>query len=179
MSRSDAVALVQYLVERIEAGYSIVTWNGLNFDFIVLADESGLKAECRELARTHVDMMFHFFCLKGFPVSLEKAAEGMKVTPNSKVVSGALAPRLWAEGKYEEILEYVSQDAMTTLELAETCERKGKLSWITGKGSKSTVSLTRGWVSVDKARRLPSPDTSWMDKTMRRASFTDWLEKDD
>lgn len=178
VSRSDAVALVHYLMERAEAGDSIVTWNGLKFDFIVLADESGLNAECRELARAHVDMMFHFFCIKGFPVSLDKAAEGMKVTPKSKVVSGAMAPGLWAEGKCEEILEYVAQDAMTTLELAETCDKKGKLSWITGKGSKSTAILERGWLSVEKARRLPSPDTSWMDSPIRRASFTDWLDTD-
>ena len=33
VSRSDAVALVHYLMERAEAGDSIVTWNGLKFDF--------------------------------------------------------------------------------------------------------------------------------------------------
>ena len=178
MSRTDAIALVHYLLERAEAGDSIVTWNGLKFDFIILADESGLDAECRALARAHIDMMFHFFCIKGFPVSLEKAALGMKVTPKSKVISGAMAPRLWAEGKRDEILEYVSQDAMTTLELAETCEKTSKLSWITGKGSKSAISLKSGLLSVEEAIRLPSPDTSWMDSPIRRSGFTDWLDKE-
>ena len=40
----------------------------------MLAEESGSGDPCRELALGHVDMMFHIFCEKGFPVSLEKAA---------------------------------------------------------------------------------------------------------
>jgi len=176
MSRTDSIALVQYLLERVEAGDSIVTWNGVKFDFIVLADESGLDDECRALARAHIDMMFHFFCIKGFPVSLEKTAIGMNVTPKSKVISGAMAPQLWAEGKCDEILEYVSQDAMTTLQLAEACDKKHKLSWITGKGTKSTAFLKGGLLPVEKAMKLPSPDTPWMDSPIRRTSFTDWTE---
>jgi hypothetical protein len=176
MTRDDAIALVRYLQERVGAGDSIATWNGLKFDFVVLADESGLEAECRELARVHVDMMFHFFCIKGFPVSLEKSAEGMQVSPKSKAVSGAMAPSLWSEGKYEEILSYVSQDAMTTLELAEACATHQKLTWVTSKGSKSAAHLPQGWLPVEQARKLALPDTSWMDSSIPRASFTDWLD---
>ena len=100
----------------------------------------------------------------------------MNVTPKSKMVSGALAPSYWAEGKYDEILNYVSQDAMTTLELAEACAKRRKLTWVTSKGSKSTAHLQQGWLTVEKARRLPLPDTSWMDNPIPRAGFTDWLD---
>ena len=37
-------------------------------------------------------------------------------------MNGKLAPALWAEGKREEVLRYVAQDAKTTLALATVCE---------------------------------------------------------
>src|SRR5262245_54052542 len=73
MAREEARKLVAELVSRDAAGYTIVTWNGLGFDFDVLAEESGAGDACRELAHAHVDMMFHLFCAKGFPVGLDKA----------------------------------------------------------------------------------------------------------
>ena len=40
MSPDEAVSLVAYLATKVGAGYTIVTWNGLSFDFDVLAEES-------------------------------------------------------------------------------------------------------------------------------------------
>src|SRR5689334_6018744 len=42
MTPSEASVLVQYLRQRVLRGYTIVTWNGVGFDFDILAEESGL-----------------------------------------------------------------------------------------------------------------------------------------
>ena len=47
MNREDLALMVRQL-ESLQSrqGYTIVTWNGLGFDFEVLAEESGLNTEC-------------------------------------------------------------------------------------------------------------------------------------
>ena len=70
--------------------------------------------ECRSLAKSHVDMMFHVLCQLGHGVGLDAAAKGMGLAGKSKGMSGAVAPVLWAEGRREEVLQYVAQDVRTT-----------------------------------------------------------------
>lgn len=67
MSTEDLHLMVAQLCNISSRGYTIVTWNGLGFDFDVLAEESGLHKACRDLALQHVDMMFHLFTNKGYP----------------------------------------------------------------------------------------------------------------
>ena len=47
MSRQEAAGLVRYLATQVAQGYTVVTWNGVGFDFDVLAEESGMLEECR------------------------------------------------------------------------------------------------------------------------------------
>jgi hypothetical protein len=77
LSQQEAAGLVEYLLAEVRQGYTIVTWNGTGFDFDILAEESGMLEECRELAVQHVDMMFHVLCRLGYGVSLSAAAQGM------------------------------------------------------------------------------------------------------
>ena len=69
MTQQDVCRLLSHLKERVEQGFTLLTWNGLGFDFDVLSEESDNPAMCQELALDHVDMMFHVFCERGFPVS--------------------------------------------------------------------------------------------------------------
>jgi hypothetical protein len=39
-------------------------------------------------------------------------------------MSGIKAPRLWAQGHFKEVLEYVAQDVRTAMQLAQTCEQR-------------------------------------------------------
>lgn len=98
MSREDAKNLLSFLKQQAQQGYTILTWNGLGFDFDILAEESGMGIACRDLALDHVDMMFHIFCLKGFGVGLDKAARedrrngrqpGAKILGKRKTPGGA------------------------------------------------------------------------------------------
>src|SRR5208282_5065809 len=94
MGPQDAGGLVEYLATQAENGYTIVTWNGLGFDFDILAEESGMLERCRSLAKSHVDLMFHVLCQLGHGVGLDAAAKGMGLGGKSKGMSGALAPVL-------------------------------------------------------------------------------------
>ena len=102
MSREEAAALVRYLSEKVEHDYTLLTWNGVGFDLDILAEESGMLAECRRLAIAHVDMMFHFLCRLGYGDSLDAAARGMGTAGKPEGMNGKLAPALWAEGRREE-----------------------------------------------------------------------------
>jgi len=175
MSQTEARALAEYLSKMAADGFRVLTWNGLAFDFDILGEESGAAVICAKCAMEHVDMMFHAFCSMGYPVGMEKAAQGMGLAGKPPGMSGAKAPVMWAQGRFQEVLDYVAQDARTTLELAEACEQKRKLQWITRKGTRGTMPLAGGWLTVREALRLPQPDTSWMSTPMSRSGFTAWL----
>jgi hypothetical protein len=178
MSQPDMARLVDYLMTQANDGYTILTWNGLGFDFDILAEESGMFVECKQLAleMDHVDMMFHVFCQLGYPVGLDRAAKGMGLAGKPEGMNGALAPRLWTAGKHQQVLDYVAQDVRTTLELAQASEERGRLRWITRRGSGKTMALPSGWLTVRKALALPEPDTSWMSNPWPRSKFTGWME---
>ena len=175
MTTEEVGELVRFLVEAGSNGATILTWNGLGFDFDILAEESGMPEECKQLARHHVDMMFHVFCQLGYPIGLGKAAEGMGLPGKSSNEAQKLAPDMWADGRYDEILEYVAQDARATLAIGQACEERGEICWITRKGYPTWKPLPDGWLTVTQAQALPEPDTSWMDDPMKRDRFTDWL----
>jgi hypothetical protein len=175
MSQGDAQGLVQHLSDMAADGFSILTWNGLGFDFDILAEESGAAAVCRECALGHVDMMFHVFCSLGYPVGLEKAAQGMGLPGKPPGMSGSKAPSLWAQGRFQEVLEYVAQDVRIAMQIAQTCEQRRRFQWITRKGTKSSLPLPNGWLTVRESLKLPEPDTSWMSAPMSRRDFTAWL----
>ena len=175
MSRGEAGELVRELARLTTEGYTLLTWNGLGFDFDVLGEESGCGDECKELALEHVDMMFHVFCDRGFPVALDRAALALGIPGKPAGMCGLLAPRLWAEGRCQEVLDYVAQDARIALQVASVCEERRRFKWKTQRGTTSSMELPRGWLTVCEAMRLPMPDTSWMDHAIPRDTFTRWV----
>jgi hypothetical protein len=175
MSQIEARGIVDDLTKFVAGGYTLLTWNGLGFDFDVLAEEADARQPCKTLAANHVDMMFHVFCVRGFPVALDKAASGMGIPGKPAGMSGILAPRLWAQGRYQEVLDYVAQDVRIALQIALKGEVLRRLEWITRKGTKSFVDLPRGWLTVHDATKLPLPDTLWIDSKIPREDFTGWL----
>ncbi len=175
MSQAEAGQLVKQLEKLVADGYTLLTWNGLGFDFDVLAEESGGAVDCGKLAVEHVDMMFHVFCDRGFPVALDKAAEALGIRGKPQGMSGYLAPRLWADGKHDTVLDYVAEDVRIARDIALECEKKRSFAWITGRGKRSSMPLPGGWLTVREAMELPEPDTSWMSSPIPRDRFTGWL----
>jgi hypothetical protein len=174
MSVEDLSMLVDVLIEKTKQGYDLVTHNGLGFDFDILAEESERDHDCRELALNHIDMMFHFFCGKGFVIGLNAAAKSIGATKPADV-DGSVAPQLWKDGNHQQVLDYVAQDCRLTLDVAITSEKNKKLTWVTRKGSTAYFTIPNGWLTVNEAMKLSLPDTSWMDNAWERSKFTDWL----
>jgi hypothetical protein len=177
MSRAEAAALVRDLSDLVGEGYTLLTWNGLGFDFDVLAEESGSTRECADLALHHVDALFHALCTLGYPLSLQKASEGMNLPGKLAGMSGSEAPSAWAAGRYADVLKYVAQDVRATFELAVACEERRELAWITRRGTRRYLPLNDGWLTVGDARLLPVPDTSWMNDPPDRERYTAWADE--
>ncbi len=175
LSQAEAGQLVNDLVRWVADGYTLLTWNGLGFDLDVLAEEADSYEQCRALAVDHVDMMFHVFCDRGYPVALDKAAQALRIPGNPPGMSGVLAPKLWAQERYQDVLSYVSQDAKVALQIAVKCEEQRRFDWMTRRGTTSSMQLPHGWLTVQEALRLPEPDTSWMSNPIPRRDFTQWL----
>ena len=168
--------LVTYMMDRYHEGYKIITWNGLGFDFDILHEETGGNPDCKFLALNHYDMMFHLFCEKGYPLSLDKAARGMRLEGKTEGMDGSQVPLLWQQGQFDKVLGYLTQDVKTTLELAAVCENKHLLEWFSNTGKQQRLALPKGWLNVDAALKLPEPDNSWMSNPWPRRKFTGWLE---
>src|SRR5208283_2219398 len=45
MNRKEAGGLVKYLADQVAKNYTILTWNGVGFDFEVLAEEAQMLTE--------------------------------------------------------------------------------------------------------------------------------------
>jgi hypothetical protein len=153
--------------------YDLLTWNGLGFDFDILGEESEAFTLCRRLALGHIDMMFHFFAEKGFPLGLDKAAKGMGLPGKPEGMDGALAPALWSQGEYHKVLDYVSWDVKNTLALAQVVEKKERLDWISNSGRPNSWQC-QGWLQAKEAMKLVEPDTSWMTNPWPREKFYKW-----
>lgn len=175
MTGHEAAGVVADLAGYASRGYTLVTWNGVKFDFDVLGEESGQVTQCARLAADHVDMLFQVVCARGHRVSLQKAAEGMSLPGKQTGVSGAAAPEMWAAGRRQEVLDYCVQDVRLTLQLAETSERAGHLAWITQRGDSGRMPLPQGWLTVRDAKDLPLPDTSWMSRPPLREDHLRWV----
>lgn len=178
MSVSECRSLVHFLSQKVQEGFTIVTWNGVGFDFDILAEESGLHGECKTLALGHVDMMFHVICQLGFGFSLNAAAIGMRITRKTRKREGALIPLLWADGKCLDVFRHVTLDAKTTLALAKKCRERGYIRWITRWGTGRIMQLPNGWQSASDARELGEPTLSFGNGQWARERITAWMRMD-
>ena len=173
LGQEVAQSLLRYLQDRVQEGYTAVTWNGAGFDFRVLAHASGRSDACVDLAWQHVDAMFWLHCNKGFSVGLDSAARAVGASKTAGI-TGADAPRLWAEGAYEEVKQYVAQDVRALEAVYQEATRVRALRWINTRGR---VSSADGRLcSVREAYGLPAPDTSWMRRApWTREKFVGWM----
>jgi len=172
MNPNEVSNMLNYLQLAIYQGYTLLTFNGAGFDIKTMA-ETADREVCKSLALSHVDMYFHLFCLFGYGPGLDRAAKGMGLAGKTEGVDGAFAPELWQRGEYGKVLQYVAQDALMTLRLAEAVEQACQLRW-TSKAGKPTAARVPRWLTVTEALELPLPDTSWMTKAWTREKFIGW-----
>lgn len=178
MNKHECGELVHRLYSSVnDGGFTLLTHNGVSFDLDILAEESGLHAECAELAMNSVDTILEVFCRRGYPVGLEAIAKGFGLQGKTEGMSGSLAPVMWANGEYDKVLEYVAQDAKATLEVALAIEKHGAIRWISKSGRLNMLPVRR-LMTAKEALALPEPNTSWMTgERLTREKFTAWMQK--
>ena len=175
MTKSQCCLLVARLHRAVEQGFTLLAHNGVGFDFDILAEESGMHDTCADLALHSVDTCLLVHCLKGFPVGLEAIAKGMNLQGKTEGMNGSMAPQMWAEGKFNEVLEYVAQDVRATLQVALEIEKRKGLTWIAKSGRRNSLPIPK-LLTAFEALQLPEPDTSWMSEPISRERFTSWME---
>jgi hypothetical protein len=161
LSTSYAQAMAEYLYQHHAKGNRIATWNGLGFDFPVLAracESTVYEQMLADLALEHIDLGFAMHCSHGYMVGMNTAAKALGLSGKTEGMSGALAPILWnrpdrplTDKEAAEIAElnvlpgtpearalcikYVTQDAVTTAEIYNALVDRGVLVWYTRRGT--------------------------------------------
>ena len=87
-----------------------------------------------------------------------------------------------ASGAIQSALAYVSQDVRATADVARYLLERGGFTCISNSGRPSRFSLPRQVrqegltaMTVERVRRWPLPDTSWMADPIYREDFLRWL----
>ena len=174
--------LAEYLLEMHASGYTILTWNGLEFDFDILAEECQdevLRKGLAKLALNHIDIFFTVFSETGSLVSLDAAAKGMGIPRKADGLTGEDAPKMWRQSRemQEKVLKYNTQDVRLTMALHDAIYEKGYLQWTTGSGRLKQWKLTKDSIpTVAIALTGPEPDTSWMTEPVTRLDFYEWAK---
>ena len=187
MTQQQCQELVSDLQGLVQQGYSLLTWNGMYFDFQVLAQESGLYEECAELALNHIDLMLIVTFSKGWFVGLQSALEGMGLAGKLKSVrlsdgtiiddmGGDKAPSFWEKGEYEAVLDYLEQDVLQPYLLTKKILSHGHLRWFSKKGKAQFLNIPR-LLTVRECFDIPEPDVNWMTDPPRREQFIEWAQK--
>lgn len=187
LDRNECQNIVSELQKTLNAGYTLITWNGCSFDFNVLAHESDMVDECGFLALNHVDLMLIITFIKGYFLGLDKALAGAGISGKVKKLtlsngtelgnmSGAKAPQLWADGEYEAVLEYLRADVVQLIELAKVVERRKAIRWTSNSGRPQSVNISK-FITVKDCFNIPQPDVSWMNNPPSRKHFIEWIPK--
>ena len=155
MSAENARDFAKELIRYASMGDTIVSFNGLHFDWKLLAaicDDSGLEKELKHLAiYNHIDYALNMVVDRGFIIGLNTAAHALGLSGKTKGMSGYLAPILWnpeRELTEEELVEvkalgvepgtkearalclrYVGQDAVTTTDVCRLLVEDKYLRW--------------------------------------------------
>lgn len=173
LDRETAQQLLQWLRQQQQAGARLVAWNGVSFDLQMIGHAAGNLELAAEVALDCFDPMLQFFYRRGFPVGLQAVASGMGLELK-KSMSGADAPEQWAQGNYQQVIEYVQGDCRITLEVARAIERAREVRWLTKRGTYSSERFS----ALLRTREViagPLPDQSWMDTPIPPERFTRWF----
>ena len=186
MSKETAKILVLEMTYFLKQGVPPFTWNGVAFDFPLLAQYSGLIEECAELALNGVDGMLLITFNKGYFLGLDAALIGAGLETKQHTIklnngmdfsmSGRDAPKLWRGGEYDAVKKYLEGDVFRPLDLIEAIRRNGGIRWIskTGKNMFQPTPL----IPVKDLFSLPLPDVSWMSDPKPRSEFVEWIPKE-
>lgn len=158
----------------------IITWNGAAFDFYVLGVEADDLAFARQLARSdkHIDLMMLFCATRRHRLGLKAAAAACgSHKGGGGIESGIDAPALWAQGKYQQAMEYVTQDAQATMDVYQHMLKYNGFNWMSARGypQRYLTHIPSDRWSVVSLLEDPWPiPERWITKPVEKAEFTAW-----
>lgn len=182
---------VEHLSEKMpqihESGYTFLTWNGVSFDYQVIAANCNNTGYSKLLLDqcwcAHIDMMLLVTFQTGYRLSLDAALAGAGLagklhnvtlsdgTPITDM-SGAKAPELWRAGERAAVLQYLQQDVIQPLELARHTEVHKALRWTSKKGKMMFIDVPELYTVAEAYRNLPEPeDVSWLTDPILREPY--------
>jgi len=159
-------------------GYTIVSFNGLAFDFVVLADNGGAEALklCREMALSsqHIDLMFNAYMALGYNVSLDTACQETCGVQKLGFANGAEAPIAWHDGRHKEVVEYCKHDALITFQLHQALLEEPRLKWRTrgGKGQPRQLLGNGTWQPTWSVARMLEKEPPEIPRWMKNNPIT-------
>lgn len=185
MTLDTANKMMNSLMEWQSKGHNIVAWNGLNFDFRVMAALTGNVERETQIAMNSIDPMFYMVCYKGHRLGLDATCQGMniqgklhEVTLNDGSIitemDGSKAPQMWEAGETEAVKAYLADDVLSLARLSNKLQQKQQLIWITKKGKHSRVPYPEHF-TVEECAVFDEPDTSWMTDPPLREEYYDWF----
>lgn len=182
MTPSEVQDFCQELCAYAADGYTVVGINSTGFDFRVLAEsaqDEPTYCNMQDLALASLDPPLQLFCERGFIKGMDAIAKGFRLDVQKGTLGGLEAIEAWKDGRADQVLEYVEQDARVTLAIAEACIKRRGLFW-----EKDGRILSHGWkvgrlLTVSEMLDLPLPDVAWMKKRgmvpWKRERFAGWL----
>lgn len=174
LSARQAREVLGFLREAQRAGIRVCAWNGVSFDVRALGETAGDLKLAAEVALELVDPMFQFFQQRGFLLGLAKAAEGLGIE-RRKLMHGSDAPKEWARGNHQLVLDYVAGDCRLTDAVIGRIEETRSVRWRSAKGTPAQEPMPR-LLTAREILLLPPPDTSWMkDRPLGRERFYEWM----
>jgi hypothetical protein len=84
------------------------------------------------------------------------------------------ADKQWRAGNNLAVCGYVVGDVRLTADVVNAIAQARRISWITMRGTPSSVSIPR-LRTVEDCMGDPMPDQSWMSDPLREEKFTGWL----
>lgn len=177
--------LVEYLAGHHDLGYPTLAWNGVSFDFRVLAEQCESREhyqKCIELAKESYDPMFQMVNRKGFGVGLNKAAIGMGVGGKLEGMDGHKAVEMWGDSReaQEIVLKYVAQDVIATANVFDALLRTGMLRWLSSTGKFPTWVPLDSWQPVKMFINRHQNEAHWsatIKEIFKQERFTAWMDK--
>ncbi len=173
LDAGTAREVLAFLRAAQQRGIQVCAWNGLKFDLRWLAHAADDARLASEVARDLYDPFFQFFCARGFPISLASVADGLGLAER-KLMEAAEAPRAWARGEHQRVLDYVAGDCRITSQVVARILERRAIRWRTQKGEYKSEAI-RALLPVRELLPLPPPDQSWMSRPIHKGSFYSWL----
>jgi hypothetical protein len=173
IDRAMAHDMLTFLRDAQKKGSLVCAWNGMAFDVRWIghvADDMKLAAE---VALDLYDPMFQFVAKRGFPIGLASVADGLGIV-EKKLMAGADAPKEWARGNHQLVIDYVAGDCRMTCDIVTRIIARREIRWRTKKGTISSESMP-ALRKVRDVMRDPPPDQSWMDKPKPWESWFSWI----